>query len=249
LGLLALLYGSFCYLGFLAAFGYLVGFVGDLGLPRSVSHGPAAPAATAWLADTGLLALFALQHSVMARPAFKRAWTRVVPAAVERSTYVLLSSLALGLLFLGWRPLPGVVWELAGPLPRCLLWGLFWAGVLTVLASTFLISHADLFGLGPAWRRWRGLPEPERGFRATALYRHVRHPLMSGFLLTFWATPRMTLGHLLFAAVATGYILVGTWLEERDLVRTLGPDYEAYRLRVPRFLPRIGRPRGGHPGP
>ncbi len=237
MGFVALLYGSFCYLAFLAAFGYLVGFVGDLGVPRSVSLGPPAGAGAAALGDAGLLALFALQHSLMARPACKRILARILPDALERSTYVLASSLALGLLFRFWRPLPAPVWELANPLARGLLWALFWAGVLLALASTFLISHADLFGLGQAWRRFRGRPEPERGFQACGLYRHVRHPLMSGFLLAFWATPRMTLGHLLFAVAITGYILAGTWLEERDLVRTLGPAYGDYRRRVPRFIP------------
>ena len=241
MGFVALLYGSFCYLAFLAAFGYLVAFVGDLGVPRSVSLGPPAASGAAALGDAGLLALFALQHSLMARAGWKRIQDRFLPAGLERSTYVLASSVALGLLFWLWRPLPAPVWDLSPPLARGLLRALFWSGVLLALASTFLISHADLFGLGQAWRRFRGRPEPARGFQACGLCRHVRHPLMSGFLLAFWATPRMSLGHLLFAAGITGYILAGTWLEERDLVRTLGPAYADYRRRVPRFIPRPWR--------
>jgi len=184
-GALFLGYGLVCYLAFLAAFGYLMAFVGDLGVPRSVSAGPAGPPGLALAADLGLLALFGLQHSLMARPAFKRAWTRIVPPALERSTYVLLSSLALAVLFRCWRPIPGTVWA----------------------------------------------------FRPTALYARVRHPLMLGFLVAFWAAPRMTLGHLVFAAGASFYILVGTILEERDLLRELGPGYAAYRRQVPRFFP------------
>ena len=234
---LALGYGLACYLAFLAVFAYLVGFVGDLGVPRSVSAGPAGPPGLALAVDLALLGLFALQHSLMARPAFKRAWTRIVPAAAERSTYVLLSSLALALLFRCWRPIPGMVWDFHHPALRLAAWAGFWGGVAMVLAGTCQISHFDLFGLRQAWLRFRGLAYLEPGFRLTALYARVRHPLMLGFLATFWATPRMTLGHLVFAAGATGYILAGTWLEERDLARNLGPDYAAYRRQVPRFFP------------
>lgn len=249
MGILTLAYGLACYLAFLAAFAYLVAFVGDLGVPRSVSTGPAAlagPAPGAGLpaglaldlaVDLGLLALFALQHSIMARPGFKRIWTRLVPAAAERSTYVLASSLALGLLYRFWRPLPGVVWDVQAPAPRLGLLALFWGGVALALASTFLISHAGLFGLGQAWARCRGRPYQEPPFRLTALYARVRHPLMLGFLVTFWAAPTLTWGRLLFAAGMTAYILAGTWLEERDLLRDLGPGYAAYLRAVPRFLP------------
>jgi protein-S-isoprenylcysteine O-methyltransferase Ste14 len=241
MGLAALFYGSFCYLAFLAVFIYLVAFVGDLGIGRSLSTGPEARPAAALGVDLALLGLFALQHSLMARPGCKRIWARVLPGSVERSTYVLLASLALALLFWQWRPLPAEVWAVpAGPV-RLALWGGFWAGVALVLYSTFLISHADLFGLRQVWLRFRGQPYREREFRAGSLYGVVRHPLMLGFLLTFWATPRMTLGHLLFAGVMTGYILLGTALEERDLLRTLGPDYAAYRRRVPRLFPRLWR--------
>jgi protein-S-isoprenylcysteine O-methyltransferase Ste14 len=240
-GYLALLYGSACYLAFLAAFAYLVAFAGDLGVPRSVSVGPDGSWGRALAVDLGLLALFALQHSVMARPWFKRAWTRVVAPAVERSTYVLLSSLALAACFRFWRPLPAPVWALEQPWLRLATWTLFWAGVALVLASTFLISHFDLFGLRQVWLRCRNRPYAEPEFRLNALYARVRHPLMLGFLIVFWATPRMTLGHLLFAAGASAYILAGTLLEERDLLRSLGPRYAAYLKSVPRFFPRLRR--------
>ena len=241
MGFLALLYGLAAYLAFLAAFAYLVVFVGDLGAPRSVSLGPAAAPGAALAVDLGLLALFALQHSVMARPAFKRAWTRLVPPEAERSTYVLASSLALGLLYWSWRPLPGVVWEVRAPALRLGLLALFWAGVALALASTFLVSHAGLFGLGQAWARFRGRPYREPPFRLTALYARVRHPLMLGFLVVLWAAPTLTFSRLLFAVGMTAYIVAGTWFEERDLLRSLGRDYAAYRRAVPRFFPLPGR--------
>jgi protein-S-isoprenylcysteine O-methyltransferase Ste14 len=243
MGLLALCYGGICYLTYLAAFVYLVAFVGDLGVPRSVSVGPACAPGPALAADLGLLALFAVQHSLMARPGCKRAWVRVVPPALERSTYVLLSSLALGALFAFWRPLPATVWDL-GPALRPLALAAFWGGVGLALVGTFQVSHLDLLGLRQAWCRFRGRPYREPEFRLTALYARVRHPLMLGFLAAFWATPRMTLGHLLFAAGTTAYIVAGTWLEERDLLRTLGPAYAAYRRAVPRFFPVPWRKAG-----
>jgi protein-S-isoprenylcysteine O-methyltransferase Ste14 len=241
MGLMALVYGSVCYLAFLSVFSYLVVFTGDLGTWRSVSRGPGQGGAGAWGVDLLLLGLFAVQHSLMARPGFKRIWQRLVAPCVERSTYVLLSSLALALLFWRWRPLPGVVWDPGLPGIRLALLGVFWAGVALSLYSTFLISHADLFGLRQVWFRFRGQPCPERPLSAGTLYGRVRHPLMLGFLLVLWAAPRMTLGHLLFAGAMTLYILVGTCLEERDLLKTQGPAYEAYRRRVPKFLPRLRR--------
>jgi len=244
---LILLYGSIAYVAFLAVFLTLIAFVGDLGLARSVSVGPAGPPGPALAADLALLALFAVQHSLMARPGFKRAWTRIVAPAAERSTYVLLSSLALALLFRWWRPIPGTLWEFQHSLPRLGMLAGFWAGVALVLVSTFQISHFDLFGLRQAWLRFRGLAYAEPEFRLTALYARIRHPLMLGFLLTFWCTPRMTLGHLLFAAGMSCYILAGTLLEERDLVRSLGAAYLAYRREVPRFFPRPWR-RAGRDG-
>ena len=246
MGLLALIYGTFCYLAFLACFVYLVAFVGDLGVPRSVSVGPSGPAGRAVAVDLALLGLFALQHSLMARPGFKRAWARLVAPAVERSTYVLASSLALALLFRLWRPLPGTVWAFPHPAARLAAGALFVAGVALTLASTFQISHADLFGLRQVWSRWRGTPYREPEFRLTALYARVRHPLMLGFLVTFWAAATMSAGRLVFAAGATCYILAGTWLEERDLLR-LCPGYAAYRRSVPGFCPiprRRKHPKG-----
>jgi protein-S-isoprenylcysteine O-methyltransferase Ste14 len=245
MGLLALLYGLVCYAAFLAVFVYLVAFVGDLGVVRSVSRGPATPAGVALGVDLALLGLFAVQHSLMARPGFKRAWARIVAPPLERSTYVLLSSVALALLFLFWRPLPGEVWAFRNPAARVALWAVFGGGFALALYSTFLISHLDLFGLRQVWARFRGRPYRPREFRAGTLYAAVRHPLMLGFLLAFWGTPRMTLGHLLFAGTMTAYILLGTLLEERDLLRTLGPAYATYRKRVPRFVPKLSlrRPR------
>ena len=241
MGLLALLYGSLCYLAFLAAFLYLVAFLGDLGVPHSISVGPAGSWGLALGVDLALVSLFAVQHSVMARPGFKRAWARVVAPAVERSTYVLLSSLALAFLYWQWRPLPAVVWEIRNPGTRAAVWAVFGSGFGLALFSTFLISHADLFGLRQVWLRCRERPYQERAFRIGTLYGVVRHPLMLGFLLAFWAAPRMTVGRLLFAGGMTAYILLGTLLEERDLMRTLGADYAAYRHRVPMFFPGLRR--------
>jgi len=229
--------GVFCYLAVLVALAYLVGFVGDLGVARSVSRGPVLPWGAALFRDLALLLGFGLQHSLMARKGFKRSWTRMLPPALERSVYVLCSSLALGLLFRAWSPLPAPVWEVAAPLGHWLLWLLFSSGWALVVASSFQLSHAGLFGLSQVWRQARGLPEGALPFRSPGLYRLVRHPLMLGFLLAFWATPRMDAGHLLFAAGMTGYILVGLHFEERDLRRTLGPAYAAYRERVPMLLP------------
>ncbi len=237
MGLLVLVCGALCYAGFLAAFTYLVGFVGDFAVPRTVSSGPLVPAGTALAVDLALLAAFGLQHSLMARQGFKRGWIRLVPPALERSVYVLASSLALALLFWGWRPLPAPVWNLTAPGARWAMEGVFWLGWVMVLVSTFHLSHGGLFGLSQAWRRFRGQPERELSFRTPGLYRLVRHPLMLGFLLAFWATPSMDAGHLLLASGMTLYILVGTHFEEKDLRRTLGPDYEAYRREVPMLLP------------
>jgi len=244
-GFLSLIYGLISYLLFLGTFLYLMGFVGDLVVPRSVSVGPAAPAGLALAVDLALVGIFGVQHSLMARPGFKRAWSRLVPSHLERSTYVLLSSAALALLFGLWRPLAGEVWLLRHPLARLAVRAAFGAGAAVVLASTFMISHGDLFGLRQVWARFRGVPHREAPFRLTAFYARVRHPLMLGFLVMFWATPHMTVGHLVFSAAMTGYILVGTALEERDLVRSLGSRYLAYRRDVPRFFPvpwrRAGR--------
>jgi protein-S-isoprenylcysteine O-methyltransferase Ste14 len=234
---LALAYGAASYLLFLATLLYAVGFVGDFLVPKSIDSGAKGSLLASVLVDTLLLLLFAVPHSVMARPAFKGWWTRFVPPPVERSTYVLVSSLTLGLLFWRWRPIPAVLWHVANPAGRWLLHAVFWAGWAVALVSTLLIDHFDLFGLRQvslyASRR-EYTPPP---FQAPGLYRFVRHPLMTGFLLAFWATPRMTLGHLLFAVATTAYILLALQLEERDLVRFHGERYRAYRKQAGMLLP------------
>lgn len=234
---LTLAYGAVSYAAFLVAFLYAIGFVGNMVVPRSVDAGLAAPTAEAVVVDVLLLGVFAIQHSVMARPVFKRWWTRVVPQAIERSTYVLLSSLALLLLYWQWRTLPAVVWDLSAPVARIALYALFWLGWAIVFAGSFMINHFDLFGLRQVYLAWRGQPYTDIAFRTTLLYRLIRHPLMLGFLIAFWATPTMTAGHLLFAAATTGYILIALRFEEHDLGAALGEEYRDYRARVPLLLP------------
>jgi protein-S-isoprenylcysteine O-methyltransferase Ste14 len=235
-------YGLASYLIFLASFLYAVGFVGNLLVPKSIDSGASARLPTAVVVDTVLLLLFAVPHSVMARPAFKRWWTKFVPPPVERSTYVLQSSLLLGLLFWQWRPIPAVVWDVGAPVGRWLLHAIFWAGWVIVLASTFLIDHFDLFGLRQVSLYASGREYTPPAFRTSGLYRHVRHPLMTGFLLAFWATPAMTVGHLVFAVATTGYILIALHLEERDLVEFHGEQYRGYQERVRMLLPLPGSP-------
>ena len=232
------LYSLGAYGLFLGVFLYLVAFVGNLFVPRSIDVGPAADPLRAFAIDLGLIALFGLQHSVMARPAFKRWVTQWLPAPVERSTFVLAGSLVLALLFWQWRPIPAILWHAEGGV-AWLLWSVFALGWATVLLSTFLINHFDLFGLRQSWMNLRGRPLKPLVFRTTLLYRLVRHPIMLGFLLAFWFTPSMSAGHLLFAIGMTGYILVGVHCEERDLVRSLGQDYVDYRRTTPAFVPGL----------
>jgi methanethiol S-methyltransferase len=234
------IYGIACYALFLMTFLYAVGFVGNLYVPRTIDGQPTGDFATSLVVDLALLLLFAVQHSVMARPAFKRQWTRIVPVEAERSTYVLASSLALIALFAFWRPLGGTVWSVQAPAAAYALYGLCASGWLLVLLSTFLINHFDLFGLRQVWFCLTGKTYHHVGFRNPWPYRVVRHPLYVGFLLAFWATPTMTVTHLLFALATTGYILVAIQLEERDLVDHLGDTYAEYRKRVPMIIPFLG---------
>jgi protein-S-isoprenylcysteine O-methyltransferase Ste14 len=235
--LLAVVYGTVCYLIFLATFLYAIGFIGNLVVPKTIDSGPQVPLTEALIVDLLLLGLFAVQHSVMARPGFKRWWTRLIPVPVERSTYVLVSSLLLMLLFWQWRPVPGAVWELQQPMTVIVLWGLFGTGWFVVLISTFLIDHFDLFGLRQVVLYATGTPYSPPPFRVTALYRVVRHPIMLGFIIAFWATPVMTWGHFLFALMTTAYIVVAVHLEERDLKVAHGRAYEEYQRRVSMLVP------------
>ena len=238
----AITYGAISYVFFLAVFVYAIGFVGGL-TPRSVDNAIAAPVGLAVAVDVVLLTLFAVQHSVMARPAFKRWWTRFVPQPIERSTYVLFASLVLALLLWQWRAIPAVVWDVEWQ-PACLaVWTLFWLGWGVVLASTFMISHFELFGLRQVFAVWRSRPQAVTGFRTTLFYRVVRHPLNLGFIVAFWAAPTMTVGHLLFAAMTTGWILLAMQLEERDLLAALGTRYAAYRETVPMLVPGLRKRR------
>lgn len=237
----AVLYGLFSYLMFLAAFVYLAGFVTGIAVPRTVEHAIEAPPVPAMIIDVGLLTAFALQHSVMARPAFKRWWTRYVPAAIERSTYVLLASLLLVLVCWQWRSIDTVIWSVGSTPARVGLGLLAGLGWVTAVAATFMIDHFDLFGLSQVTNFWRATPQAEKGFREVFAYRLVRHPLLLGFLIAFWATPTMTSGHLLFAVTMTVYILVAIPIEERDLGIALGEPYQRYRERVPALVPGIAR--------
>ncbi|MBS0360603.1 MAG: isoprenylcysteine carboxylmethyltransferase family protein [Proteobacteria bacterium] len=245
LGLIIGAYGVVCYAIFFATFLYSVAFVGDLPVPYTLDGSPTAPLPQTLMTDAALLALFAVQHSVMARPAFKKAWTKIVPPAAERSTYVLASSLALIVMFLFWRPLPQVIWRApAGPLSVGLQ-ALSYVGWGIVLVSTFLINHFELFGLQQVYNRLTGKQAGAPQFRTPGFYKLVRHPLYVGFALAFWATPVMTVGHLIFAAGTLGYMLIAIQLEERDLVDTFGDHYRDYRKRVGMMLPKFGGGSGG----
>ena len=238
-----LLYAIVSYAVFTASFLYALGFVGNYVVPKSIDVGSPTNLGEAIVVNLLLLALFAIQHSVMARPAFKRWWTEHLPVACQRSTYVLLSSLILLLLFWQWRPIPAPVWQVNG-FAAWLLIGVHWLGWLIAFASTHMIDHFDLFGLRQAFVALRGTEMPGQSFKTPLLYKIVRHPLMLGFLLAFWATPEMTAGHLLFAIANTAYILVGLHFEERDLIAEFGATYQQYRRRVPMLVPRLfGAPR------
>jgi methanethiol S-methyltransferase len=239
---LGLVYGLAAYLIFLFSFLYLIGFVGDLVVPKSIDSGTSGSLGLAAVVDVFLVALFGIQHSVMARPWFKRWWVRIVSKPLERSTFVLFTSLILLLMFWQWRPLTQAIWSVGNPVVAGVLWALFCSGWLLVLASSYMIDHFDLFGLKQVYVNFRGLEYTPPPFKTSWLYGRVRHPLMTGFIIGFWATPTMTLGHFLFAVALTGYILFAIRLEEHDLTAVFGDTYKQYRKRVSMLFPSV--PRG-----
>lgn len=231
-----------CYAIFFATFLYLIVFVGDLSFGgRTVDVGPESPPAVAAAIDVALIALFGVQHSVMARPGFKASWTRIVPPQLERSVFVLAASLALIILFMFWRPIDTVVWNVTSPLLSDLIWVVFWLGWATVLLSTFLINHFELFGLQQAWFNMRGRQAAKPELRQPFLYRWVAHPLYSGFFMAFWAAPEMTAGHLLLAIGMSAYMLIGIRYEERDMADVFGDEYRRYRSGIGGLVPRFRR--------
>lgn len=235
-----LIYALICYVIFLVTFLYAIAFVGNLGVPRSVDSGTPGPVATAIVVDLVLLGLFAVQHTVMARPRFKAWWTQFVPKPMERATFVLFTSLVLILLFRFWEPIGGVVWNLSGGIWQTVMWVLFALGWAIVLLATFMIDHFELFGVSQAVRHFKGDEQPALHFKEPGLYKVVRHPIMLGFIIAFWAIPVMSMGHLLFAAATTAYIFIGIAFEERDLLASLGNSYADYRKRVPMIIPFLG---------
>ena len=236
------LYGVVCYLIFFATFLYAIAFLGDFGLVKSIDSGSEGPVGRALAINAALLGLFAVQHSVMARPWFKRAWTRIIPAAAERSTYVLCASLAMVLLFWQWQPMGGAVWEVSHPAARLAIWAVYATGWVLLLIATFLINHFDLFGLRQVYLNLLGRPQTGLQFRTPGMYRYMRHPIYFAWLCIFWATPEMTTAHFVFALATTGYILMAIPWEERDLIRAHGEAYRLYRAQVPKVLPlRLSR--------
>lgn len=238
-GVAAFAYGLLAYGAFFATILYAIGFVGGWVVPKGIDSGVAGPMWRAMAINAALLLVFVAQHTVMARPAFKKCWTKIVPESIERSTYVIAASASLGLVFWLWRPMPEIVWRVEGQVGGWLLSGLSLAGWGLVFAASFMVNHFDLFGLRQVWARLLGRAYRPVGFRLVGMYKWIRHPLMLGFLIAFWATPVMTVGHLFFAMMTTGYIAFGVWMEERDLVSEHGERYLEYRRRVPAIVPRI----------
>lgn len=237
----AALYSVIVYLIFFVTFLYAMGFTQEIVVPKSINSGVPGDLLPSLLIDAALLSVFAIQHSVMARPAFKRAWTKIVPHDAERSTYVLAASLALILVFWQWRPITQSVWAVDNPSGAALLTAIGYAGWGLVLISTFLISHFQLFGLSQGFSRMLGLKTEDMAFSTPSLYRYLRHPIYAGFIIAFWGTPNMTLGHLLFAVATTGYIFIGIWFEERDLIAQFGDRYRLYKREVGMLIPRPGK--------
>jgi protein-S-isoprenylcysteine O-methyltransferase Ste14 len=234
------IYGVVCHLLFLLVYAYMVGFVGNILVPISIDSGPAAPLGTAIAIDVLLIVLFTLPHSVMARPSFKQAWTRIVPKPIERSTYVLFSCVLMVLLMWQWRPIGDVIWDVQSTAAKGLLYGLFAFGWLMVPMVSLLINHFDLFGTRQVWLHLKGKPYTHLPFRTPMIYKRIRHPLYVGWMTAFWAIPTMTLGHLLFASLMTVYMLIAIWFEERNLVEHFGDAYVRYQSRVPVLVPRPG---------
>ncbi len=245
-----LAWGVACYALFFAVFLYAIAFIGGFAIaPKTIDSGEPGPLGLALAVNLGLLSLFAVQHSVMARPAFKRAWTKIVPEPAERPTYVLLSSLALVALFVFWQPIGGTVWAVTNPVGVLVLRALYFSGWILLLYATALIDHFDLFGLRQAWLAFRGRPYTSHPFATPGMYSYVRHPLYVAWAIIFWSTPTMSAGHLLFAVVATAYMVVAVFLEERDLVAHFGDVYRQYQGTTPKYVPRLGRRRAARVAP